>query len=67
MVLPHDTSADARARQLSMFRAMTSQERLRLAAAMSDEVRALARDGLRSRHIVAHLDRHITVRLARLR
>jgi hypothetical protein len=50
MVVPKDTSPDAWARHLSGVRAMTPQDRLRLAAAMSDEIRALARDGIRSRH-----------------
>jgi hypothetical protein len=50
MVVPLDTSPDARARQISSVRAMTPQDRLRLAASMSDDVRQLARDGIRSRH-----------------
>jgi len=50
MVVPSDTSPDAWARQMSGIRAMTPQERLRLGASMSDEIRQLARDGIRSRH-----------------
>jgi len=50
MAVPKDTSADAWARQIAGIRAMTPQERLELAASMSDELRALARDGIRSRH-----------------
>lgn len=50
MVVPRDTSPDAWARQISGVRAMTPQDRLRLAADMSDEIRELARDGIRSRH-----------------
>jgi len=50
MVVPQDTSADAWARQIAGIRAMTPQERLQLAASMSDELRALVRDGIRSRH-----------------
>jgi hypothetical protein len=50
MVVPADTSPDAWARQIAGIRAMTPQERLRSAASMSDEVRALALDGIRARH-----------------
>jgi hypothetical protein len=50
MAVPKDTSADAWARQIAGIRAMTPQERLHLAASMSDDLRALARDGIRSRH-----------------
>ncbi|MEO5965352.1 MAG: hypothetical protein ABIR11_07805 [Candidatus Limnocylindrales bacterium] len=50
MVLPPDTSRDAWARLVAGLRAMTPQDRLALAVTMSDEIRQLARDGLRSRH-----------------
>jgi hypothetical protein len=50
MAVPKDTSPDAWARQIAGIRAMTPQERLRLAAGMSDDLRTLARDGVRSRH-----------------
>jgi hypothetical protein len=50
MNVPKDTSADAWARQIAGIRAMTPQERLQLAASMSDDLRALTRDGIRSRH-----------------
>jgi hypothetical protein len=50
MSRPLDTSADARARQLEAYRAMRPAERLRLADQMSDEVKALARSGIRARH-----------------
>jgi hypothetical protein len=45
-----DTSAEAWERQLDAFRRMTPQERLRIAVAMSAEVRALAEAGIRSRN-----------------
>jgi hypothetical protein len=47
---PIDTSPDADERQLEAFRSMTPRDRLRLADAMSAEVRALARAGVRHRH-----------------
>lgn len=50
MVLPRDTSRDAWARLVAGLRAMTPQDRMALATTMSDEIRQLARDGLRSRH-----------------
>lgn len=50
MALPKDTSPDAWARQIAGIRAMSPQERLQLATSMSDDVRALARDGIRARH-----------------
>jgi hypothetical protein len=45
-----DTSADIFERQLEAFRRMTPERRVELAAEMSDEIRALAMDGIRSRH-----------------
>jgi hypothetical protein len=50
MSRPIDTSPDADARQLGAFRAMTPEDRLRLADAMSAEIRSLARSGIRTRH-----------------
>lgn len=46
---PLDTSRDAAARQVDALRAMSPEERLRIAAAMSDDVRSLAEAGIRSR------------------
>jgi hypothetical protein len=46
---PLDTSAAARERQLDLYRAMTPEDRLRLADDMSTEVRELARAGIRAR------------------
>jgi hypothetical protein len=50
MLRARDTSAAAYQRQLDAFRAMTPGERVAIAAAMSDEVRALAEAGIRDRH-----------------
>ncbi len=50
MILPKDTSAAAFAVQLDRLRAMRPQQRLRLAAEMSDELREIAKAGIRSRH-----------------
>jgi len=49
MHLP-DTSATALERQREAFRRMTPEQRLALAAEMSDEIRALAESGIRHRH-----------------
>jgi hypothetical protein len=50
MAAPKDTSPDAWARQIESIRALTPQERVHLMATMSDEVREIARDGIRHRH-----------------
>jgi uncharacterized tellurite resistance protein B-like protein len=47
---PLDTSAEARRRQLAIYRSMTPSQRLQLAATMSDEVQAIAESGIRHRH-----------------
>jgi hypothetical protein len=49
-MIPKDTTAEAWARQIDDLRAMGPQARLRLAATASDEVRVLARAGIRRRH-----------------
>ncbi len=46
---PIDTSAEARRRQLDGYRAMTPEQRLRLADEMSADALALARAGIRAR------------------
>ena len=46
---PLDTSNDARARQIALYRAMTPDDRIRLANEMSTDVRTLARSGIRAR------------------
>lgn len=50
MVLPKDTSPEALAHQVDALRRMGPQQRLRLGAEMSDEIRQLAIAGIRSRH-----------------
>jgi hypothetical protein len=45
-----DTSLQARRRQVEAYRAMGPARRVELAAQMSDEVWALAADGVRARH-----------------
>lgn len=50
MPRPLDTSIDAYRRHLDAYRSMRPGERLRLAAEMSAEVRALAESGIRRRH-----------------
>jgi len=47
---PLDTSATARERQSEAFRRMTPEQRLAVAAEMSDEIRAIAESGIRGRH-----------------
>ncbi len=46
---PLDTSSDTRARQIALYRAMTPDDRIRLADEMSIDVRELARSGSRAR------------------
>lgn len=46
---PVDTSPEARERQLAAYRAMAPETRLRLAAEMSADVRALTKAGIRAR------------------
>jgi len=50
MPRPLDTSIDAYRRQVDAYRSMEPAERLRLAAEMSADVRALAESGIRRRH-----------------
>jgi hypothetical protein len=45
-----DTSAEAQARQLEAWRRMTPEQRLVVAAEMSDSLRLLVEAGVRSRH-----------------
>ena len=45
-----DTSSAAFERQRETFRRMTPQQRLAVAAEMSDEIRAVAEGGIRQRH-----------------
>ena len=47
--IPLDTSEAARRRQVEAWIAMGPQQRVRLAASMSDEVRRLAAEGLAAR------------------
>ena len=49
MHLP-DTSTTALGRQRETFRRMTPEQRLAVAAEMSDEIRAVAESGIRRRH-----------------
>jgi hypothetical protein len=49
-MLSLDTSSTALARQRETFRRMTPEQRLAAAAEMSDEIRAVAEDGIRHRH-----------------
>ena len=50
MAAPQDTAPDAWARYLRAVRALTPEERVRLAVSMSDDLREIARSGVRSRH-----------------
>ena len=50
MRAPRDTSPQIWARQLDAYRAMRPDERLRRALELSEDVRALARDGIRHAH-----------------
>jgi hypothetical protein len=61
-----DTSIEARARQLEAYRAMRPADRLRLADQMSDEVRSLARSGIRARLAGDASDEDVEAALARM-
>jgi hypothetical protein len=63
---PIDTSAKARERQLDGYRAMTPQDRLRLADRMSAEVRSLARAGIRARRSGKPSEEEVEAELARI-
>jgi hypothetical protein len=49
-MVPRDTTPDAWVRHIDALRAMGPDARLRLAAEASDDIRQLARDGMRHRH-----------------
>ncbi len=63
---PIDTSVEARARQLEAYRVMRPEDRLRLADQMSDEVRSLARSGIRARHPGNPTEAEVEAELARI-
>lgn len=50
MPRPRDTSREIWARQLAAYRAMSPDERLRRAFQLSEDVKHLARDGIRHVH-----------------
>lgn len=50
MPVPRDTAPDVWARQLEAYRAMGPEGRFQRAVALSEDVKALARDGIRHRH-----------------
>lgn len=58
-----DTSTTALQRQREAFRRMTPEERVALAAEMSDEIRAITEAGIRSRH-PAYTDDEVRAELA---
>jgi hypothetical protein len=62
---PLDTSEEAYRRQMDAFRAMWPAERLRIADAMSTEVRTLAEAGIRKRRPGASSE-EVSDELARL-
>lgn len=47
---PRDTTPDAWARQVEAYRAIGPDGRLRLASELSEDVLAIARDGIRHAH-----------------
>jgi catalase len=58
-----DTSTTALARQRETFRRMTPEQRVALAAEMSDEIRAVTEAGIRQRH-PAYTDDDVRAALA---
>jgi hypothetical protein len=63
---PIDTSVKAHAKQLEAYRAMRPEDRLRLAEQMSDEVRSLARSGIRARDVSDASEEEVEASLARI-
>lgn len=47
---PYDTSPEAHELQLRLYRSMTDEQRSGLALEMSDDVRQIAREGIKQRH-----------------
>ncbi|WP_394826472.1 hypothetical protein [Pendulispora albinea] len=50
MMRPRDTHADAHEMQLRLYRGMSASERSELALRMSDDIRQVTAEGIRSRH-----------------
>ena len=50
VMIPLDTSPDAHAVHVSALRSRTGSQRVRMALSMSEELRAISRSGIRSRH-----------------
>jgi hypothetical protein len=50
LVRPRDTTPDAAAMQQLVFRRMTGDQRVRMAAQMSEDAREISRCGIRTRH-----------------
>jgi hypothetical protein len=63
---PIDTAVEAHARQLEAYRAMRPEDRLRLADEMSDDVRSLARSGIRARQVGDDSEEEVDAALARI-
>jgi hypothetical protein len=61
-----DTSVEIRRRQLEAYRGMTPGARLRLADAMSTDVRSLARSGIRARGLTDAPPDSVEAELARI-
>jgi hypothetical protein len=60
-----DTSPQAHAVQLRLYRAMTVEQRLELAMSMSEDARRITEEGIRRRH-PDYTDRDIRMALIRL-
>ena len=69
MTRSRDTSPEASRRQLEIYRSMSPSERLRIAASITDEVRALTEAGISKRHPTWSAEQRIAemVRIARRR
>jgi hypothetical protein len=61
-----DTSPEAHGVQLAVYRSTSPERRVAIAAEMSEEVLAVAADGIRARH-PDYDDQHVTWALHRLR
>lgn len=49
-MVPRDTHAEAHAVQLRAYRAMAPEQRAQIALELSDDMRSIAREGIRMRH-----------------
>jgi hypothetical protein len=64
-MIPHDTSPEAHEAQMQAYRRMGPEVRVRIGFRMSEDVREIAAQGIRSRHS-EYTERQVRVALFRL-